>query len=285
MASTQTSTSSGFDRLRTAPVEEVRARIRSGAYRGHTAGLGLGKLQCNLAILPAALADDFYEFCTANPKPCPLVGVSRPGDPALPALGPDIDIRTDVPGYNVYRHGDLDGRRTHLTGLWRDDFVAFALGCSFTFERALLDAGIPLRHIATNRTVAMYRTDMETTSAGRFGGGMVVSMRPVRETDIAAVKEISGRYPHAHGAPVHVGDPSAIGIGDLETPDWGDPVGIEPGEVPVFWACGVTPQNALARARPEICVTHTPGSMLITDLPDHIEPPKPSLKPNSREGM
>ncbi|WP_394688992.1 putative hydro-lyase [Hoeflea sp.] len=252
------------------PVEEVRAAIRSGAYTGHTAGLAAGKLQANLVILPAAEAKDFAEFCRSNPRPCPVVAQGEAGNPMLSALG-DIDIRTDVPAFNVYRNGGLDRRVEDLSGLWRDDLVIFALGCSFTFERALMEDGIAMRHISQDKTVPMFRTNVDTVPAGPFGGGLVVSMRPIAKDQVERASEITARYPQAHGAPVHVGDPAVLGIGDLNSPDWGDPVEVLDGEVPVFWACGVTPQNAIRQARPRFCITHAPGHMLIADT-DEMAP-------------
>jgi uncharacterized protein YcsI (UPF0317 family) len=243
----------------------VRAAIRSGSYCGQTAGLAAGRLQANLVILPAEHARLFETYCLENPRPCPLVGKTDVGDPNWTALG-DIDIRSDVPSYNVYRNGDLEARVTAISELWRDDLVAFALGCSFTFETALLRAGIPVPHIPANRTVPMYRTHIETTPAGPFRGGMVVSMRRIPQDKVALAQETTAKFPWAHGAPVHVGDPGALGIRDITQPEWGDPP-LGDG-VPVFWACGVTPQNALANAKLPFVVTHTPGHMLITDIED-----------------
>lgn len=251
----------------------VQLLIRNGGYQGHTAGLAAGRLQANLAILPKDYALDFMRYCQRNPKPCPLVGVSETGDPTMPTLGHDIDVRFDLPAYHVYRHGDLVERRKEIVSLWRDDLVAFALGCSFTFERALMAAGIRLDHIETNRTVPMYRSAIETRRAGPFGGGMVVSMRLIDEARIDEAVQLSSRYPFAHGAPVHVGDPDAIGIEDLDAPDWGDPPVARDGAVPVFWACGVTPQNAVREAKPPLCITHQPGRMLITDVGEMAETP------------
>lgn len=247
-------------------VASVRSEIRSGNYRAHTAGLAAGKLQVNLAILPAGLASDFETFCRQNPQPCPLVGMTEPGNPHWPALG-EIDVRTDTPSYNIYRDGTLIEAVPDLNEIWRDDLVAFAIGCSFTFETALIAAGIPMAHINADKTVPMYRTTIETIPAGPFGGGMVVSLRYVSPEQVELARETTARFPWAHGAPVHVGDPAEIGIKDVYMPDWGDPpVGTE--GVPMFWACGVTPQNALAEARPPLCITHTPGRMLITDIND-----------------
>jgi uncharacterized protein YcsI (UPF0317 family) len=246
-------------------VAGVRAAIRSGDYGGQTAGLASGKLQANLVILPSDHAPSFETFCLENPRPCPLVGKTGPGDPNWTALG-DIDIRSDVPSYNVYRDGVLDCSVADITDLWQDDWVAFALGCSFTFEAALLRAGVPMHHIAADRTVPMYRTHVETKPAGPFNGGMVVSMRRIPEDKVTLAQDTTAKYPWAHGAPVHVGDPDRLGIRDIEDPEWGDPP-IGEG-VPVFWACGVTPQNALANAKLPLVVTHTPGHMLITDIED-----------------
>ncbi|MEZ5931960.1 MAG: putative hydro-lyase [Alphaproteobacteria bacterium] len=252
--------------LRRAPWPALRRLIRRGGYRGHTAGLAPGKLQVNLAILPAAFAADFRLYCDRNPKACPLVGVTAPGDPLFRALGADIDVRTDAPAYNVYRHGTLAESLTDIGAIWQDDLVAFALGCSFTFERALMAEGLRLLHVENDRTVSMYASTIPTEPAGPFGGGMVVSMRMIETDRIGDAVRISAAYPLAHGAPVHVGDPAAIGIPDLASPDWGDPPVPDQHCTPVFWACGVTPQRAIRKARPPLCITHRPGSMLITDL-------------------
>lgn len=259
--------------LMRANLPAVRAAIRAGRYRRHTAGLAKGRLQANLAIMPAAYALDFFRFCQRNPKPCPLVGVTDTGDPRLPTLGRDLDIRTDAPAYAVYETGERVATVPDIADLWRDDLVGFALGCSFTFEHALADAGIPLRHVEMDATVPMFRTSVETVRAGPFGGGMVVSMRPIPEADVPRTIEICRRYPLAHGAPVHVGDPAAIGIADVSAPDWGDAVPVREGEVPVFWACGVTPQNAARAARLPLFIAHSPGSMLVTDVDERAEVP------------
>lgn len=243
-----------------------RLRIRSGAYSGQTAGLARGHVQANLAILPADWAGDFLRFCQANPKPCPLLAVSEVGDPTLPTLGAGIDIRTDVPRYRVYQDGVLTDGPTDITDLWRDDFVSFLIGCSFSFEEALLADGVPVRHVELNRNVPMYETNIDCVPAGRFSGKMVVSMRPMTPRDAIRAIQITSRFPSVHGAPVHFGDPAAIGVRDIADPEHGEAVPIAPGEVPVFWACGVTPQVAIRTARPPIAITHSPGTMLITDL-------------------
>lgn len=247
----------------------ARRAIRSNEWRAHTSGLAPGYVQGNLVILPAALADDFLRFCQRNPKPCPLLAVSEPGDPALPDLGADIDIRRDVPQYRVWRNGELVAEPNDVADLWRDDLVSFVIGCSFSFEQGLLEAGIPLRHIAEGRNVAMYRTSIATRSAGRFSGPMVVSMRPMTPANAIRAVQVTSRFPNVHGAPVHLGDPAQIGIADLARPDFGDPVAIAAGEIPVFWACGVTPQAVVMEAKPDFCITHAPGAMLVTDLLNH----------------
>lgn len=222
-----------------------------------------------MVILPAEHASDFLRYCQRNPKPCPVLAVSEPGDPSLPSLGGDIDIRTDVPRYRVFRYGELIEEVTDVRALWQEDSVAFVLGCSFSFESALLAAGVELRHISEGKNVAMYRTSMETIPAGVFSGPMVVSMRPMRAAAAIKAVQITSRFAAVHGAPVHLGDPSLIGISDLQRPDYGDAVRVEPDELPVFHACGVTPQAAIARAKLPICITHAPGAMLITDRQNH----------------
>lgn len=250
---------------------DVRAAIRAGSYHGQTSGLAAGKLQCNLAILPERYALDFLRFCLRNPKPCPVVGVSDTGNPFLPTLGHDIDIRHDVPRYRVFRDGVLAEETTDIANLWTDDLVTVALGCSFTFENALMRAGIPVRHVETGRNVPMYRTNILLAPAGPFSGEMVVTMRPIPADQVTAAHQISARFPQAHGAPIATGDPADIGINDLAKPDWGESVDINPGEVPVYWACGVTPQNVLLDAKLPICITHAPGHMLIADVAEDAE--------------
>jgi uncharacterized protein YcsI (UPF0317 family) len=226
-------------------------------------------VQGNVVILPQAWATDFLRFCQSNRKPCPLLAVGEPGQPALPSLGADIDIRSDVPRYRVWRYGELVDEPANIAHLWRDDLVSFVIGCSFSFEQALMDDGLKLRHVQQGRNVAMYRSNIATQSAGSFGGPMVVSMRPLKAADAIRAIQITSRFPDVHGAPVHIGDPRLIGIGDLSQPHYGDAVAVLPDELPVFWACGVTPQAALAQAKPEFCITHAPGAMLITDKLNH----------------
>ena len=243
-----------------------RRRIRDEGFTGPTAGLAAGNVQANLVILPKALAHDFLRFAQANPKPCPVLAVSEPGDPHLPALGEDLDIRTDLPKYRVWRYGELVEEPADVRDVWRDDLVSFALGCSFSFEQAMVEEGIELRHMTCGSNVPMYRTNIRCVPAGSFAGPLVVSMRPLSPGDAIRAIQITSRFPSVHGAPVHLGLPEAIGIGSLDRPDYGDAVPVHAGELPVFWACGVTPQAVIAEAEPEFCITHAPGSMLITDL-------------------
>ncbi|ARP82117.1 hypothetical protein CAL12_15715 [Bordetella genomosp. 8] len=252
----------------TAPSAPYQARLdaRSGATTSPTANVAPGHVQANLAILPKALADEFLRFCLRNPKPCPILAVSEPGDPSLPELGVDIDIRTDIPRYRVWKDGVLVEEPLDVRHVWRDDLVSFLIGCSFSFEEAMLDNGLPVRHIEQGRNVPMYRTNVPTAAAGRFSGPLVVSMRPLKPADAIRAIQVTSRFPSVHGAPVHFGDPAAIGIADINKPDYGDAVDIRPGEVPVFWACGVTPQSVVAAVKPEFCITHAPGHMLVTDL-------------------
>jgi uncharacterized protein YcsI (UPF0317 family) len=249
--------------------QAARAAIRQGRWTGHTSGLADGHVQGNVVILPEALANDFLRYCQRNPKPCPLLAVGEPGEAKLPALGNDIDICSDVPRYRVWRDGVMVEEPTDISHLWRKDLVTFVIGCSFSFEQALLDAGLPLRHIQQNKNVAMYRSNIATEAAGAFHGPMVVSMRPFKAQDAIRAIQITSRFPDVHGAPVHMGDPAQIGIHDLSKPDYGDAVDVLPDEIPVFWACGVTPQAAITQAKPAFCITHAPGAMLITDLLNH----------------
>lgn len=245
---------------------ELRAAIRAGAHRGPTANVGAGLVQANLVILPEAHALDFARFCQRNPKPCPVLAISDTGSPDIAELGEDLDLRTDLPRYRIWRDGRLVDEPDEIRAVWRDDLVAFALGCSFSFDHALVAAGLGIRHIEQGRNVPMYRTNRPTRSAGRFAGPLVVSMRPMDPLSAQKAIEITARYPFAHGAPVHRGDPALLGIADLGRPDYGDAVDLRDGEESVFWACGVTPQAAIEAARLDFCITHAPGYMLVTDI-------------------
>lgn len=245
----------------------LRQLIRSEDFTDNTSGVAKGCVQGNIVILPKDWASDFLQFCQFNPKPCPLIGMStNAGDFILPELGQDIDIRSDVPGYRLFENGLLKQELTSIKHLWRDDLVTFILGCSFSFEEALIADGLEIRNISENKNVPMYRTNLACKSAGRFTGEMVVSMRPMLAKNAIRAIQICSRFPSVHGAPIHFGDPKLIGIDDINSPDYGDAVTIHDNEVPVFWACGVTPQLVLEQTKPPFCITHSPGKMLVTDI-------------------
>jgi uncharacterized protein YcsI (UPF0317 family) len=244
---------------------DIRAQARSGLLAGPTCGLAPDYLQANLVIVPGDLAFDFLRFCQRNPKPCPILDVTDPGTWDPSRVAPGGDVRTEVPRYRVYRRGALTEEPTDITRLWRKDLVAFLLGCSFSFEAVMQRAGLPVRHLEQRCNVPMFRTNLPCTPAGPFRGPLVVTMRPLTPAQAIKAVVITSRYPQAHGAPVHFGDPGAIGISDLTQPDFGDAVTVRAGEVPVFWACGVTPQAVLMEAKPEFAITHSPGCMFVTD--------------------
>ncbi|TWT02844.1 putative hydro-lyase [Reyranella sp. CPCC 100927] len=246
--------------------QQARLRIRRGQWRAPTAYMAPGYVQANLAILPAEFASDFLRFCHRNPKSCPLLDVSEPGDPFVPRLGQDLDIRTDLPLYRVWENGELVEEVPDIKRHWRDGLVSFLLGCSFSFEDALVQDGIALRHIVDSTDLPAYRTSIPTVSSGPFHGPMVVSMRLLKPADAIRAIQITSRFPNVHGAPVHIGLPGQIGIADLAKPDWGGPVNARDDELPVFWACGVTPQTVIMESKLPFCITHSPAHMLITDL-------------------
>ncbi len=254
--------------LRNATGAGIRLLAAAGKLSGPTPGLALGYVQANLVILPKDLAFDFLLFCHRNPKPCPLLDVTEPGSPEPKRVAPGADLRTDLPRYVVYQHGEKVEEPADLQSWWRDDLVAFLLGCSFSFENALLRAGLPVRHVELGRNVPMYHTNLPCRPAGVFRGNMVVSMRPMTPSQAIEATRICERFGKAHGAPLYFGDPAAIGIRDLTQPDFGDPVEIRTGEVPVFWACGVTPQAVMMEVKPPLAITHKPGHMFVTDLRD-----------------
>ena len=246
---------------------EARATMRDGRWTGITAGLAPAFAQANLVILPRDLAYDFLLFCVRNPKPCPLLDVTDAGSPVPQLAAPGADLRTDLPRYRVYRDGELVDEPLSIERYWSDDLVSFLLGCSFTFEHGLIEAGVPVRHIECGCNVPMFATNLACQPSGIFSGPLVVSMRPIPANLVAAAVQVSGRYPSVHGAPIQIGAPETLGIADLGKPDWGDPVPLLPGEVPVFWACGVTPQAVAMQARPSLMITHAPGHMFLTDIP------------------
>lgn len=245
---------------------DVRLKIRAGEIATQTSGMCLGYAQANLAVLPKDLAYDFLLFAQRNPKPCPILEVTDVGSPYLKKIAKDCNIASDIPKYRVYRRGELIGEYENVENLWRDDLVAFLIGCSFSFESELLESGVPVRHIEEGKNVPMYLTNIPCEPAGVFSGNMVVSMRPLPHDQIVKAVNITSSMPRVHGTPVHIGDPAAIGIVDLAKPGFGDAVTINSGETPVFWACGVTPQSIVMHSKPDFCITHAPGHMLITDV-------------------
>jgi uncharacterized protein YcsI (UPF0317 family) len=248
---------------------ELRAAVRAGRYRAPTSGVAPDFVQANVAILPRDVAFDFLLFCQRNPKPCPMIEVLEPGQVEAAASAPGSDIRTDVPRYRVYHRGVLVGQPEDLLGHWRDDLVTFLLGCSFTFEHALVRNGIRIPHFGTRKNVSMFITTVATRRAGIFGGPMVVSMRWIPPDKVVRAVQATSRFPSVHGAPVHIGDPARIGIKDVMKPDFGDAwAPPSPDAVPVFWACGVTPQAVAMASKPELMLTHAPGHMFVTDLKD-----------------
>jgi uncharacterized protein YcsI (UPF0317 family) len=257
-----------MNNLRYALPKEVRELIRERKHTSPTTGISIDYAQANLVVLSMESAYDFLLFCTRNPKSCPLLDVTEIGSPVPMLAAPGADLRTDIPRYNVYRHGKLVDQAEDISNYWRDDLVAFLIGCSFTFEKSLLDNGIPVRQIEMNCNVPMYKTNIPCHTGGRFSGPMVVSMRPIPYEQVARAVTITSKYPSVHGTPVHIGDPSRIGITDLDKPDYGDAVPVYDGEVPVFWACGVTPQAVAVASGVDFMITHTPGHMFITDIKD-----------------
>lgn len=248
---------------------EVRQACREGTWATPTSGLALGFVQANLVVLPKDLAFDFLLFCLRNPQACPLLGVTEAGQYEPLDVAPGADLRTDLPRYAVYRDGLLAEEPTHLMSHWQDDLVSFLLGCSFTFETAMLKAGLPVRHLQEKVNVPMFKTNRLNRRAGIFEGELVVSMRPLKPAFIDQAVSLSARMPLAHGAPIHIGDPHELGIADIRKPDFGDAVTILDDEVPVFWACGVTPQAAIMAAKPAFAMTHSPGHMFLTDMHDN----------------
>jgi uncharacterized protein YcsI (UPF0317 family) len=264
---TSTPLEAALEAARSTPAE-ARQRYREGLV-APTTGWAAGFTQANLVMVPQDWAFDMLLFGQRNPQPVPLLDVTDPGATST-RLAPNADLRTDVPKYRVWRDGELVAEPTDVTDLWRDDMVTFVIGCSFSFETALMDAGVPIRHIDQGRNVSMYRTNLDCQPAGRLSGPLVVSMRPIPARQVVTAVQITERMPEVHGAPVHVGVPEALGIADVANPDFGDPVDFEDGDVPVFWACGVTPQAALSASKPPFAITHAPGHMFVTDVPDAV---------------
>ncbi|MDT9191026.1 MAG: putative hydro-lyase [Limnospira sp. PMC 894.15] len=249
---------------------EIRQLCKDGSFTSPTPGLALGFVQANLVVLPYSLAFEFLLFCQRNPKPCPVLDVTDVGSPEPKIISPGADIRTDLPRYRVFRYGELVEETTDITPFWRNDLVAFLIGCSFSFENAMLNIGLPVRHIEEQKNVPMYKTDIECMPTGAFSSPLVVSMRPLRFNHVVRAVEVTSQYYKAHGSPIHIGNPETIGIKNLEKPDYGDAVKLYDDEIPVFWACGVTTQTAILRAKPELAITHSPGHMFVSDLRDDL---------------
>ena len=246
--------------------QEVKKLIRAGKIDFQTSGMCSGYAQANLCILPKEYAFDFLLFCMRNPKPCPILEVGDVGSREFKVMASEGDVCTDFPKYRIWKNGVLEKEVTDISDYWQDDFVYFLIGCSFSFESEMLEADIPVRHIEEGVNVPMFNTNIELTSAGVFHGNMVVSMRPIPNDLVVKAVEITAAMPKVHGAPVQIGNPEAIGISDVNRPDYGDSVTIKNGEVPVFWPCGVTPQNVVMQTKPPIAITHAPGHMFITDV-------------------
>ncbi len=255
--------------LASASGAEIRALCRSGVFDRPTTGVALGYVQANLVILRHQWAQDFHEFCRLNPQPCPVLEITKPGGYEPQIVAPSADLRSDLPRYRILQNGACVEKPTSIETYWDSDCVAFLIGCSFTFENALLEAGLPVRHIEQERNVPMYRTNIACKPAGPFAPKLVVSMRPMTPSQADEARRITAMFPRAHGQPIHVGDPAALGIKDLAHPDYGDAASIHDGEVPVFWACGVTPLEAIIQAKPDFAITHEPGHMFVTDLRDN----------------
>ena len=245
---------------------ELRNTARTGAFTGLTTGHVPGFVQANLAILPARHASDFIEFCSLNARACPVLAVTEPGDPSMPAFGQEIDVRSDLPAYWVYRDGERVGTTHDVSDLWENDHVAVAIGCWFSVEEALLDAGVRLRHLELGIQGSLFRTNRDTIPVGRFGGPMVASMRPFAESDVDTVVDVTGRFEKVHGAPIHIGDPGELGIADISAPDFGEVLVPKADEVPIYWGCGLTALTALEHAKLPMFITHAAGAMLVSDL-------------------
>lgn len=246
--------------------QEVKKLIRSGEIDFQTSGMCDGYAQANLCILPKDYAFDFLLFCMRNPKPCPILEVGDVGSREFYTMAEYGDVCTDFPKYRIWKNGVLEKEVTDISEYWQDDFVYFLIGCSFSFESELIAADVPVRHIEEGRNVPMFNTSIKLADAGKFHGNMVVSMRPIPNELVVKAVNVTAAMPRVHGAPIQIGNPEAIGIKDINKPDYGDSVTVNDGEIPVFWACGVTPQNAVMASKPPIAITHAPGHMFITDV-------------------
>lgn len=255
------------ENLRKMEPREIRTYIREEEFKGNTMGVSEGFVQANLAILPRKYALDFMIFCQRNPKPCPVIEVTEPGMSTLTFLAQDADLKTDIPQYRVFKNGECVDEPYDIKKYWQEDFVAFLLGCSASFDHTMVASNIYVSHMKEHKVPSVYITNIQLNPAGPFKGRLVVTMRPIKKDELILVIQLTSRYPFSHGAPIHVGDPSEIGIKDINEVDWGDPSVINDGEIPVFWACGVTPQVVCMEAKPEIMITHYPAKLFIADQP------------------
>ena len=244
----------------------LRLAIRNGHHTGLTTGYAPGHVQANLVVLPQRYLDDFLAFCYLNAFACPVLGVATVGSPYIPALGMDLDVRTDLAGYQIHRFGSQGQEAANIVSVWRDDLVSVAIGCWFSMEDALLAAGVRLRHVELGIQGPLFTTAVQTCSKGIFGGPLVVSMRPFAKESVATVTKVTQRFPRVHGGPIHAGDPAVLGIGDISQPDFGELLMPLPSEVPMYWGCGLTATTALQRSGVNFFMTHAPGKMLVTDL-------------------
>jgi uncharacterized protein YcsI (UPF0317 family) len=245
----------------------LRELIRNKEWTIPTTGVFPGIVQANLVMLPREEAFNFLLFCVRNPKPCPVLDVLEPGE-VEPAIAQGADLRTDLPKYRIFRDGQLEAEAEDVLDVFHEDMVSFLLGCSFSFENALLAAGLPVRNIEEDKNVSMYITNRLCRPAGPFSAPLVVSMRPMTPEEAVRAVQVTTRFHLTHGAPVHLGSPEKIGIKDLDKPDFGDPVAIRPDEIPIFWACGVTSMLAATSAPLPLVITHSPGHMFVSDLKD-----------------
>ena len=246
---------------------QLRKLIRTGEWTKPTTGVAPGFVQANLVMLPQEEAFHFLLFCVRNPKPCPILDVLEPGK-VEPNIAQGADLRTDLPRYRIFEQGKLKDEVEDVRNVFHDEMVSFLLGCSFSFEAALVAAGVPVRNLEEDKNVSMYITNRDCQPAGPFSAPLVVTMRPMKPAEAVRAIQVTTRFHLTHGAPVHIGSPEVIGIKDLDRPDFGDPVTIRSGEIPVFWACGVTSQLAATSVSLPLVVTHAPGHMFVSDLRD-----------------
>ena len=247
--------------------KELRTLIARGEFSRPTAGECPGYIQTNMVALPRAYAKRFEAFAKANSKAIPVLEIIEDGH-CSKTLAPSANILNEIPKYNILKDGILVETLKDITHYASEDLVFFLIGCSFSFENALIENGMPLRHVDEQKNVAMYRTNIKLTPMEGFEGDMVVSMRPIKKEKVADACIVTSHFPKTHGAPIHVGYPDMIGIDDISKPDYGDAIEIKPDEIPLFWPCGVTPQNVITSMKLPFAITHAPGHMFVTDRKD-----------------